>query len=243
MNPASRVSKGVTCRNGDALSGLEVQGKNSIRDLQNAVKTMELDPLVLPSTICLFCLDNDKLTSTAGTASFSRIDSLRRNIDGVRLSYYNQDVPIVCPYPSCDTALQGVNRFKNHAAEVKYESRACMERKSGDPWDYWYYFSVGLLESVDGGALAGLRTLYGCCLMGCSYVILRQIARTFLSFNLSFYSSRSIRRAHRSKDTSTSPHGFLGTHCVPGDDRCVCQWYVEIGELLVELPRTGSETT
>ncbi|MCJ1453916.1 hypothetical protein MMC28_004265 [Mycoblastus sanguinarius] len=161
MNPASRVSKGVTCRNGDALSGLEVQGKNSIRDLQNAVKTMELDPLVLPSTICLFCLDNDKLTSTAGTASFSRIDSLRRNIDGVRLSYYNQDVPIVCPYPSCDTALQGVNRFKNHAAEVKYESRACMERKSGDPWDYWYYFSVGLLESVDGGALAGLRTLYG----------------------------------------------------------------------------------
>lgn len=32
-------------------------------------------------------------------------------------------------------------------------------------------------------------------------------------------------------------------HIVFRETIVVCQWYVEIGELLVELPRTGSETT
>lgn len=79
---------------------------------------MELVPLVLPSTICLFCLDDDELTSQARTASFSRIDSLRRHMDDVHLSHYDPEVPLLCPHPSCDISLQGVNHFKNHAATV-----------------------------------------------------------------------------------------------------------------------------
>ena len=55
----------------------EVQMEHEIRDLQKAFETMELVPLVLPTTICLFCLADDELTSQARIASFSRIDSLR----------------------------------------------------------------------------------------------------------------------------------------------------------------------
>ncbi|KAL9130585.1 MAG: hypothetical protein Q9175_006986 [Cornicularia normoerica] len=81
----------------------EVQTEHEIRDLQNAFETIELVPLVLPSTICLFCLGDDELTSQARIAYFSRIDSLRGHMDDVHLSHYDPE---------------GVNHFKNHAATV-----------------------------------------------------------------------------------------------------------------------------
>lgn len=105
MNPASRVSKGATFRNSDALSGLEVQGKDDVQDLQNAFETIELIPLVLPSTMCLFCLSDAKLISEVRTALYSRIDSLRRYINHLYLSHYGPDEPLIYPYPSCDSSL------------------------------------------------------------------------------------------------------------------------------------------
>lgn len=119
MNPALGASKGATAQMEDTMSALEeVQTEHEIRDLQKAFETMELVPLELPSTICLFCLGNDELTIQARTASFSRIDSLRRHMDDVHLSQYDPNVPLLCPHPSCDISLEGVNRFKNHAALV-----------------------------------------------------------------------------------------------------------------------------
>lgn len=55
---------------------------------------MELVPLVLPSTICLFCLGDDELISQARIVSFSRIDSLRRHMDDIHLSHYDPEVPL-----------------------------------------------------------------------------------------------------------------------------------------------------
>lgn len=92
--------------------------KDDLRDMKEAFENMELIPLRLPSTICLFCLDDSELSSAARTASFSRIDSLRRHIDDLHLSHYDHDALIVYPHPTCDTSLQGVNYFKNHAATV-----------------------------------------------------------------------------------------------------------------------------
>ncbi len=117
QNPASRASNSATAAVQDTASGLE-RIQNDVRDLQIGFENMELVPLVLPSTICLFCVGNAELAPEARTASFSRIDSLRRHMDDVHLSHYDPDVPLVCPYPSCDASLQGVNHFKNHAATV-----------------------------------------------------------------------------------------------------------------------------
>lgn len=78
MNPASRAS-------------------NDVKDLQDAFETMKLIPLALPSTICLFCLGDVDLTSEARTASFSRVDSLRRYVDELHLRHHVPDVPLICP--------------------------------------------------------------------------------------------------------------------------------------------------
>ena len=45
-------------------------------------------------------------------------DSLSRHNGNIHLSHHDQDVIIVCPRPSCDASLQGVNHFKNHATVV-----------------------------------------------------------------------------------------------------------------------------
>ena len=79
---------------------------------------MELVPLVLSSTICLFYLGNVDLAFCARTLSFLRIETLRRHIDELHLSHYDLNVPLVCPHPSCDISLQSVNHFKMHAATV-----------------------------------------------------------------------------------------------------------------------------
>ena len=117
MNPVSRAGKDASAQVEDTASSLR-ETQTDVRDLQHAFETMELIPLVLPSTICLFCLGHTELTFEARTASFSRIDSLRRHIDDLHLSHYDPDVPLICPHPSCDVSLQGVKHFKNHAATV-----------------------------------------------------------------------------------------------------------------------------
>lgn len=119
QNPASRMKweSNISIREGDC--GPEgVHMEDDISDIREAFENMELIPLQLPSTMCLFCLGDSELSFVTRTASFSRIDSLRRHIDDLHLSRYDQDVPIVCPHPSCDTSLQDVNHFKNHAATV-----------------------------------------------------------------------------------------------------------------------------
>ena len=116
MNPASTACKGATVEN-DTTTCLE-EVSNDVQDLQDVFKAMELVPLILPSTMCLFCLGDDELTIEGRTVSFSRIDSLRRHTDDKHLKYYDPDTPLLCPHPSCDISLHNVNHFKNHAATV-----------------------------------------------------------------------------------------------------------------------------
>ncbi len=117
-NPASKLKweSNIPVQDGD--SGLKDALEDDLRDMKEAFGNMELIPLKLPSTMCLFCLGDSELSSIARTASFSRIDSLRRHVDDQHLSHYDQDVPVVCPHPSCDVSLQDTNHFKNHAATV-----------------------------------------------------------------------------------------------------------------------------
>lgn len=119
MNPASRASKDATAQIDDATPALEEgQKQDGIQGLQDVFASMELIPLVLPSFICLFCLGDTRLSFVARTTSFSRIDSLRRHMNELHLSHYDHGVRMVCPHPSCDTSLENVNHFKNHAATV-----------------------------------------------------------------------------------------------------------------------------
>lgn len=119
MNPASRASKDATAQIDDATPALEEgQKQDGIQGLQDVFASMELIPLVLPSFICLFCLGDTRLSFVARTRSFSRIDSLRRHMNELHLSHYDHGVRMVCPHPSCDTSLENVNHFKNHAATV-----------------------------------------------------------------------------------------------------------------------------
>lgn len=109
MNPGSRVN----------TSGVkDTQLEDGSRDLRDAFKTMELVPLMLPSTICLFCFGDVELVAEARTASFSRIDSLRRHVDEQYLAYYVHGTLLLCPHPSCDAQCSDSSEFKNHAATV-----------------------------------------------------------------------------------------------------------------------------
>ena len=78
-NSASKASK---------AAAEEVRNQDGAQELQDAFESMELIPLVLPSFICLFCLGDTRLTFTAKTSSFSRIDSLHRHMDDVHLCHY-----------------------------------------------------------------------------------------------------------------------------------------------------------
>lgn len=118
-NPASSLKRKTNIPVQEGDSGLKGDPmKDDFRDIKEAFENMELIPLRLPSTICLFCLGDSELSSAARTASFSRIDSLRRHIDDLHLSHYDHDALIVYPHPTYNTSLQGVNYFKNHAATV-----------------------------------------------------------------------------------------------------------------------------
>ena len=120
MNPASRAIKGAieapaddtTCTTKDA------KVNDDLLHLRHSFETMELVPLALPSTICLFCLGDTGSIFQARTASFSRIDSLRRHVDEQHLAQHVEGTPLLCPHPSCDEQSPDVGAFKNHAATV-----------------------------------------------------------------------------------------------------------------------------
>ena len=118
-NPASKFKWDSAIADGEGGSGPEdAPVKDDLSDVNEAFENMELVPLKLPSTMCLFCLGDRDLVPHARTASFSRIDSLQRHIDDLHLSHYGPDQTLICPHPSCDASLQGINHFKNHAATV-----------------------------------------------------------------------------------------------------------------------------
>ncbi|KAL6712955.1 hypothetical protein ACLMJK_009510 [Lecanora helva] len=119
MNPASTASHNATGH----LSDVSLEAPKDATDkdkegLQNAIESMELVPLALPSTICIFCVGNEKLANSARTASFSRIDSLRRHVETLHLAKHIDGETILCPHPSCDAQFQIIGEFKNHAATI-----------------------------------------------------------------------------------------------------------------------------
>ena len=56
-------------------------------------------PIVVPGTICLFCLGNPTLTWTARTYSYARRSSLARHVQQHHLRYQRSD--FLCPHPVC----------------------------------------------------------------------------------------------------------------------------------------------
>ena len=76
-------------------------------------------PIVVPGTICLFCLGNPTLTWTARTYSYARRSSLARHVQQHHLRYQRPD--FLCPHPACSAEgvrLQHGQHFKNHAQTV-----------------------------------------------------------------------------------------------------------------------------
>lgn len=78
----------------------------------------DLYPVLCPSTVCLFCLGNEHITSLSRTYSYARKDSLSRHVKISHLRYIDPLADISCPHPACDTVCQGHNGFKAHAAKV-----------------------------------------------------------------------------------------------------------------------------
>ena len=79
----------------------------------------ETFPIVVPGTVCLFCLGNVSLTASARTYAYARRSSLARHVQQHHLQY--QQSEFLCPHPTC--SAQGVQlldgmHFKNHAATV-----------------------------------------------------------------------------------------------------------------------------
>lgn len=79
-----------------------------------------LDPILFPlevsSTQCLFYLGDSYLSYGDRIRQFSRADSLRRHVNDVHLRYFESKDR--CPHAACDTRLQTVVQFLNHAAVI-----------------------------------------------------------------------------------------------------------------------------
>ena len=110
MNPASRAIKGAIEASADDTTCTTKDAKvdDGLLHLRHSFETIELIPLALPSTICLFCLGDAGLIFQARTASFSRIDSLRRPVDEQHLAQHVEGMPLLCPHPSCDEQTPNV---------------------------------------------------------------------------------------------------------------------------------------
>jgi Protein of unknown function (DUF3435) len=79
----------------------------------------ETFPIVVPGTVCLFCLGNVSLTASARTYAYARRSSLARHVQQHHLQYQRSEFP--CPHPTCSAEgirLQDGMHFKNHAATV-----------------------------------------------------------------------------------------------------------------------------
>ena len=79
---------------------------------------MKLMSLILSSIIYLFYLDNNKLIFKERIILFLRIDSLRRHINDIYLSYLNLNVSLLCLYSLYNISLNNINYFKNHAITI-----------------------------------------------------------------------------------------------------------------------------
>ena len=77
-----------------ALITLLIAVRSSSWYVKEAFENMDLVPLKLPSTMCLFCLGDGDLSSHARTASFSPVNNPQRHIDDLYLSHYDQDVTL-----------------------------------------------------------------------------------------------------------------------------------------------------
>ena len=76
-------------------------------------------PLVLPGKVCLFCLGDEALAPCDRTKTYRRADVLRKHVKKVHLACFEEDEIIRCGHPACsETELDGIMRFKNHAARV-----------------------------------------------------------------------------------------------------------------------------
>lgn len=78
----------------------------------------DLYPKVCPSTVCLFCLGNENMTSISRIHSYARKDSLSRHVKVSHLRYIDPLADISCPHPACDSVCKGHNGFKAHAGRA-----------------------------------------------------------------------------------------------------------------------------
>ena len=53
-----------------------------------------------------------------GLIYYCRIIIFKKCTIDLHLSHHDQDVPVICPHPSCDISLQDVNHFKNHISRT-----------------------------------------------------------------------------------------------------------------------------
>lgn len=80
---------------------------------------VETYPIVVPGTVCLFCLGNTSLPSHARTYAYARRSSLARHVQQYHLRFIHER--FLCPHPSCADRsiwLEDILHFKNHAAAV-----------------------------------------------------------------------------------------------------------------------------
>lgn len=76
-------------------------------------------PIIVPGTVCLFCLGDSALPSHARTYAYARRSALSRHVQSHHLRFLHDG--FLCPHPSCaDRAvhLDDATHFKNHAAIV-----------------------------------------------------------------------------------------------------------------------------
>jgi len=75
-------------------------------------------PTLCPSTVCLFCLGDDSLSSTSRTFAFRRKAYLQKHVQEQHLRGKDWKKELECPHPHCEVELESDMHFKNHSANV-----------------------------------------------------------------------------------------------------------------------------
>ena len=89
----------------------------SEEEMRHDEQTVDTFPILVPGTVCLFCLGDSSLPSHARTYAYARRSSLARHVERLHLRHVH--APFLCPHPYCTeqgTKMQDGMHFKNHAA-------------------------------------------------------------------------------------------------------------------------------
>lgn len=74
-------------------------------------------PLTFTGSVCLICIGNEELSTSKRCRPFANRYTLQNHIDShIRLGVFK--VSFECKHPHCQTWIEGVNHFMNHAARA-----------------------------------------------------------------------------------------------------------------------------